>query len=125
MQRILKSNNITLLVFFIIAITSLSSCAVNPVTGRRQLMFMSERQEIRLGEEYDPQIVSAFGLYENPPLLALIEEKGREMAEISHRPELEYHFRILDSPVINAFAVPGGYIYFTRGSWPSLTMKLK
>jgi predicted Zn-dependent protease len=115
MERILKANNITLVVFFIIATTVLPSCAVNPVTGRRQLMFMSERQEIRLGEEYDPQIVSAFGLYENPPLLALIEEKGREMAEISHRPELEYHFRILDSPVINAFAVPGGYIYFTRG----------
>ena len=93
----------------------LPSCAVNPVTGRRQLMFMTERQEIRLGQEYDPQIISAFGLYENEPLLALIEEKGREMARVSHRPELEYHFRILDSPVINAFAVPGGYIYFTRG----------
>ena len=115
MKRFVKGHNISLTVFSIIAIAMLSSCAVNPVTGRRQLMFMSERQEIRMGQEYDPQIISAFGLYENPPLLALIEEKGAEMAKISHRPELEYHFRILDSPVINAFAVPGGFIYFTRG----------
>jgi predicted Zn-dependent protease len=100
---------------FFAAILTLSSCAVNPVTGRRQLMFMSERQEIRLGREYDPQITAAFGLYENEPLLAFITEKGTEMGKISHRPDLEYHFRILDSPVINAFAVPGGYVYFTRG----------
>jgi predicted Zn-dependent protease len=111
----MKKLNVLVLLSFFAIILMLPSCAVNPVTGRRQLMLMSERQEIRLGQEYDPQIISAFGLYENKPLLALIEEKGREMARISHRPELEYHFRILDSPVINAFAVPGGYIYFTRG----------
>jgi predicted Zn-dependent protease len=98
--------------FFVLLITS---CAVNPVTGKRQLMFMSENQEIKIGREYDPQIVSSFGLYENKALLDLITEKGQEMGKISHRPNLEYHFRILDSPVINAFAVPGGYIYFTRG----------
>ncbi len=78
-------------------------------------MLISEKQEIRMGREYDPQITASFGLYENEPLLNLIQEKGQEMADISHRPDLEYHFRILDSPVINAFAVPGGYVYFTRG----------
>ncbi|MFW5760131.1 MAG: M48 family metalloprotease, partial [Cyclobacteriaceae bacterium] len=96
-------------------ILMLSSCAINPVTGKRQLMLISEKQEIRMGREYDPQITASFGLYENEPLLNLIQEKGQEMADISHRPDLEYHFRILDSPVINAFAVPGGYVYFTRG----------
>ncbi len=111
----MKTSRVLVIASFLTIIMMLPSCAVNPVTGRRQLMFMTERQEIRLGQEYDPQIISAFGLYENEPLLALIEEKGREMARVSHRPELEYHFRILDSPVINAFAVPGGYIYFTRG----------
>ena len=115
MHRIAKEHNIILMVFSIIAIVLFSSCAINPVTGRRQLMFMTENQEISMGREYDPRIISAFGLYENVPLLELIEKKGQEMAEISHRPELQYHFRILDSPVINAFAVPGGYIYFTRG----------
>ena len=91
------------------------SCAVNPVTGKKQLMFMSENQEIEMGRQYDPQVVSTFGEYQNPALLAFVQEKGTEMAKISHRPKLEYHFRILDSPVINAFAVPGGYVYLTRG----------
>jgi predicted Zn-dependent protease len=68
-----------------------------------------------MGQEYDPQVVAAFGEYKNDDLLAFIQEKGREMGKLSHRPDLEYHFRILDSPVINAFALPGGYIYFTRG----------
>ncbi len=91
------------------------SCAINPVTGKKQLMFMSEAQEIQLGSQYDPQVIATFGEYKNESLSALVQEKGNEMGLISHRPKLEYHFRILDSPVINAFAVPGGYIYLTRG----------
>ncbi len=93
----------------------LATCARNPVTGNRQLMFMSESREIQLGREYHPQIMSTFGEYKDDALLALLEERTREMGLISHRPHLEYHIRILDSPVINAFAVPGGYMYFTRG----------
>ena len=91
------------------------SCSINPVTGKKQLMFMSEAQEIKLGSQYDPQVIATFGEYKNEELSTLIQEKGKEMGLISHRPKLEYHFRILDSPVINAFAVPGGYIYLTRG----------
>lgn len=91
------------------------SCAVNPVTGKKQLMLMSEAQEVNMGAEYDPQVMATFGEYKHDALLALLNEKGAEMGKISHRPNLKYHFRILDSPVINAFAVPGGYIYLTRG----------
>ncbi|MFN2337276.1 MAG: M48 family metalloprotease, partial [Bacteroidales bacterium] len=91
------------------------SCAVNPVTGKKQLMFMSEAQEIALGKSYDPQVLSTFGLYDDPELQAFVQTKGTEMGKISHRPDLEYHVKVVDSPVINAFAVPGGYIYFTRG----------
>lgn len=76
---------------------------------------MTEEQEIAMGSKYDPSVISTFGLYENEELLNFITEKGKELGRISHRPNLEYHFRILDSPVVNAFAVPGGYIYFTRG----------
>lgn len=97
------------------AMLMLSSCAINPVSGKRQLMLMSEEQEIKRGSEYDPQVIANFGEYINDPLFSLIEEKGNEIGLISHRPNLKYHFRILDSPVINAFAVPGGYIYLTRG----------
>lgn len=78
-------------------------------------MFMSESQEIALGKEADPQIVAEFGLYEDPKLQSFINEKGQQMAAISHRSNLTYNFKIVDSPVINAFAVPGGYVYFTRG----------
>lgn len=78
-------------------------------------MLMSEAQEVALGAQYDPSVVSTFGNYEHPELLNFISEKGTEMGKISHRPNLEYHFKILDTPVINAFAVPGGYIYLTRG----------
>lgn len=93
----------------------MSDCAVNPVTGKKQLMFMSESQEIALGTQYDPSVVSTFGLYHDEDLQNFLNVKCEEMGKISHRPNLEYHIKILDSPVVNAFAVPGGYIYLTRG----------
>lgn len=92
-----------------------TSCSRNPVTGKKEVMLMSEGQELALGKESDPAIVAQYGLYENATLQAFINEKGKQMAAISHRPNLNYEFKILDSPVVNAFAVPGGYVYFTRG----------
>lgn len=91
------------------------SCAVNPVTGKKEFMLMSVSEEKALGAAYDPQVISQFGLYENDQLQRFITLHGEKMGHISHRPELDYQFRILDSPVVNAFAVPGGYVYFTRG----------
>lgn len=76
---------------------------------------MSEAQEISLGKEADPQIIEQYGLYEDKALQDFINERGKKMAAISHRSNLEYQFRILDSDVLNAFALPGGYVYFTRG----------
>jgi predicted Zn-dependent protease len=93
----------------------LDSCAKNPVTGKRDLMLLSESQEIAMGKESDPDIIKFFGLYENKALQKFIEEKGQQMASVSHRQNLKYEFKIVDSPVVNAFAVPGGYVYFTRG----------
>jgi len=92
-----------------------NSCAVNPVTGKKQIVLMSEEQEIAMGKDADPQIVAQYGLYENKALQDFITKKGNEMAAISHRPGLKYEFKIVDSDVLNAFAVPGGYVYFTRG----------
>lgn len=93
----------------------LDSCVKNPVTGRRDLMLMSTEQEIAMGQQSDPEIKQFFGIYEDPKLQRFIEEKGQQMAAVSHRKDLQYHFKIVDSPVVNAFAVPGGYVYFTRG----------
>jgi predicted Zn-dependent protease len=76
---------------------------------------MSEGSEKSLGKESDPGVVASFGKYEDPALQDFINAKGQEMAKISHRPNLGYEFKILNSPVVNAFAVPGGYVYFTRG----------
>ena len=97
------------------AVAMLLSCSVNPVTGKKEVMFLSEEKEIALGKNSDPQIQSMYGVYENDRLQKFINEKGNEMAAISHRAHLKYEFKILDSPIINAFALPGGYVYFTRG----------
>jgi predicted Zn-dependent protease len=94
---------------------TLTACAINPVTGKKQIVLMSEAQEVAMGQQADPEIVSFFGLYEDPQLQEFITATGNEMAAISHRPKLAYEFKIVDSPVINAFAVPGGFVYFTRG----------
>ncbi len=91
------------------------SCAVNPVTGKKEISLMSEEKEIAMGKQYDPSIVASMGLYDDPEIQAFIEAKGKEMAAISHRPNLPYEFKVVDSPVVNAFAVPGGFVYFTRG----------
>lgn len=91
------------------------SCAVNPVTGKKELMFMSEEQEVAIGFQNDPAVVESFGLYDDARIQAFINEKGQQMAKVSHRPQLTYYFKVLDSPVVNAFALPGGYVYFTRG----------
>lgn len=93
----------------------LVSCAVNPVTGKRELNLLSERQEIQLGAESDPAIIAQYGLYNDEKISKFVDDLGQKMAHISHRPNLEFHFRVLDSPVINAFALPGGYVYITRG----------
>jgi predicted Zn-dependent protease len=92
-----------------------NSCVTNPVTGTKDFMLMSNEQEIALGKQSDPEIVQSMGLYQDKALQQFINEKGQQMAAISHRPDLKYEFKIVDSPVVNAFAVPGGYVYFTRG----------
>jgi predicted Zn-dependent protease len=104
--------------FFIACLTgtllSLSNCARNPVTGKSQVVLMSEAQEIQMGKEADPQVVQQFGLYEDPALQNYINEKGHEIVKVSHRPNIDYTYRIINSEVVNAFAIPGGYVYFTR-----------
>jgi len=110
-----KLNIPVILVLFTATLLLVISCAVNPVTGKKQLILMSEAKEVQLGISYDPQVVATFGLYNDPELQNFVQAKGAEMGKISHRPNLEYHIKVVDSPVVNAFAVPGGFIYFTRG----------
>jgi predicted Zn-dependent protease len=76
---------------------------------------MSEAQEIQLGLSYDPQVMATFGEYPDRTIQNFVQTKGAEIGKVSHRPNLEYHVKVVDSPVVNAFAVPGGYVYLTRG----------
>ncbi|MEJ7823368.1 MAG: M48 family metalloprotease [Chitinophagaceae bacterium] len=106
---------LTLIACLTSSIFLFSNCARNPVTGKSQVVLMSEAQEISMGKEADPQIVAQFGLYQDKSLQDYISQKGKQMVAISHRPNINYEFKILDSEVLNAFATPGGYVYFTRG----------
>jgi predicted Zn-dependent protease len=110
-----KINIQVLVLLFLANVILVISCAVNPVTGKKQIMLMSEEQEIQLGLSYDPQVMATFGAYPDNNLQNFVQTKVNEIGKISHRPNLEYHAKVVDSPVVNAFAVPGGYIYLTRG----------
>jgi predicted Zn-dependent protease len=92
-----------------------ASCAVNPATGEREFMLVSEGQEIQMGMQADPSIVSQYGLYPDDDLQAYVAGIGAKLAARSERPELPWTFRVVDDPVVNAFALPGGFIYITRG----------
>jgi predicted Zn-dependent protease len=93
----------------------LTSCAVNPATGAREFMLVSEGQEIALGQESDPAVTAQYGLVDDPELQAYVSRLGMSIAEISERPGLPWSFKVVDDPIVNAFALPGGFIYVTRG----------
>ncbi|MDZ4737241.1 MAG: M48 family metalloprotease [Rhodospirillaceae bacterium] len=101
----------------ILLLPALGACSTNPATGQSSFTgCMSEGQERSIGQEYHPQILQEFGgAYEDPAMQAYVNEIGQRLAQQSERPNLRYTFTVLDSPVVNAFAVPGGYIYITRG----------
>lgn len=90
-------------------------CAVNPATGTPDLVFMSEDKEIKLGKELHEKIMASTPIYTDEKLQAYIERIGQKIVKNSHRPNLDYTFTIIDSPDINAFALPGGFIYINRG----------
>ncbi len=97
-----------------------AGCAVNPATGERQFSLMSEAQEIQIGRQQDVDVRKDMGVYDDPGLQQYISGVGLALAQVSERPDLPWHFTVVDSPAVNAFALPGGYIYITRGILPYL-----
>ncbi|GBR76771.1 putative Zn-dependent protease YfgC superfamily [Candidatus Termititenax persephonae] len=93
----------------------MTACARNPVTGGRALNFYSEAQEVQLGEDYHPQIIAEYGEYKNPALQEYVQDIVNRLGDVSHRPNLTYRATLLDTPEINAFAIPGGRVYVCRG----------
>jgi predicted Zn-dependent protease len=102
-------------VVLLVAALAPCGCVLNPATGERQLALVSEAQEIRMGRETDPQIAASLGVYDDPELQAYVQRLGETLAALSERPNLPWTFRVVDDSVVNAFAVPGGFIYVTRG----------
>ncbi len=93
----------------------LSGCAANPVTGKQDFVLMSEEQEINLGRKAHKQILQQYSVYDDPALQEYVSNLVEELSAKSHRDQLLFHATVLDSPQVNAFALPGGYVYITRG----------
>src|SRR5690606_19899953 len=93
----------------------LGACAVNPVTGERQLAFISESQEIALGQQGAAEVWQSMALVQDQALQDYVERLGLRLAAASERPDLPWSFAVVDDPVPNAFALPGGPVFVTRG----------
>jgi len=102
-------------IFLLILTSIICGCAVNPATGTPDLVFMSESKELEMGKEMHEKLMKSMPIYQDDKLTAYINKIGQKMVKNSHRPDIKYHFTIIDAPDINAFALPGGYIYINRG----------
>ncbi|HEV8240859.1 MAG TPA: M48 family metalloprotease [Thermoanaerobaculia bacterium] len=97
------------------ALLAVIACSTNPATGHKQLNFYSQDQEIAMGRQYHEQVVQQIGVYQDRQLQNYVERLGRQLAARSERPDLPWTFTVVDDPAVNAFALPGGFIYVTRG----------
>lgn len=104
-------------IFLLTAVSMLVvSCSTNPVTGKRELSLVSRSQEIAIGAQAHQQTIQQFGVYgEKPEVNRMVNRVGQRIAAVSDMPDLKWTFTVLDSPMLNAMALPGGYVYITRG----------
>jgi predicted Zn-dependent protease len=99
----------------VVGVAFLAACATNPVTGKKQLVLISEAQEIDMGRAADKDVVSSIGLYPDDGLQKYVQALGSRIAATTERPGLPWTFRVVDDASVNAFAIPGGFVYVTRG----------
>ena len=101
---------------FAFAMTAvLVACATNPVTGKRELSFVSESDEIAMGQEGAKQTIASIGLVNDSALQRYVGNLGMAMARASERPNIPWQVNVIDDPIVNAFAMPGGPVFITRG----------
>ncbi len=103
------------IVGIVLALSVGAACATNPVTGKSQLMLMSESQEIAMGKQLLAQTQQESGFYPDSGLQLYVSSVGMRMARESERPNLPWEYHVIDDPAVNAFAAPGGFIFVTRG----------
>lgn len=94
---------------------ALAGCVRNPATGRSELALISDSQARQMGQEAAEQIAQTVGLYDDAELQAYVRAIGAKVAATSHRPDEPWQFAVMDDPAVNAFALPGGFVYVTRG----------
>jgi predicted Zn-dependent protease len=99
----------------VVLAATVPACATNPATGQKQFSLISEGQEIQMGLQADTSVVASMGLDPDSGRQRYLRELGLRLARASERPNLPWTFRVIDDPVVNAFAIPGGHIYVTRG----------
>jgi len=99
----------------------LTGCALNPVTGKNELALVSQSQEINMGKQGAAEVAQSIGLYHDAAVQAWVSRLGLSVAARTERPELPWEYRVLDDPSVNAFALPGGFIFVTRGLLAHLT----
>jgi predicted Zn-dependent protease len=102
-------------VSYSLALIVTAGCATNPATGKKEISLVGEGQEVAMGREAAEQVRTQIGLYSDERLDTYVAGIGRRLAAVSERPDLEWSFKVVDDPEVNAFALPGGYIYITRG----------
>ncbi|UCD70467.1 MAG: M48 family metalloprotease [Syntrophobacterales bacterium] len=107
--------SIALLMIILSVMAMIWGCAVNPVTQKPEIMIYSDAAEVEMGRKAHLEVTRQYGEYEDPKLQRFVNDIGQSIAKVSHRPTIQYQYMVLDKQFINAFALPGGYVYITRG----------
>ncbi len=117
MHKMPRFHRPVLTFFAMLALVAVTSCTQNIATGGQSFTgFMSAEDEKRIGAEEHPKILAQFGgAYDDPKVSGYVAELGFRLLQVSETPNETYHFTVLDSDVVNAFALPGGYVYISRG----------
>jgi predicted Zn-dependent protease len=102
-------------VALVLSVVVLGGCAVNPLTGDRNFSIIPESQEVAMGKEAAAEVGQSIGIYDDPKAQQYVAALGKRLAASSERPNLPWSFQVVDDPVVNAFALPGGFIFVTRG----------
>jgi predicted Zn-dependent protease len=116
----MKAEDVLLRAVPVVLVAGLVACATNPATGQREFSLMSEAQEIDIGKQMDVEVRREMGVYDDPVMQRYVQDVGQRLAKASERPNLPWQFTVVDAPAVNAFALPGGFIYLTRGILPFL-----
>ena len=96
-------------------------CATNPVTGKSELALISEAQEIEMGRQGAAEVTATVGLYSDVGMQAYVNRMGQTLAAKTERPGLPWEYHVVDDASVNAFALPGGFIFITRGLLSHMT----